>query len=266
LVDRGLPFLPFDNPFAPDDVPGLSSWILNLAIALVLVIIVGLLLERFAIRPMVGRPVFSIVMITIGLEIIVRTFSVDASKLLARPVAPPWGVETFMLGDARVPWSFLIMYLTVAIAFAGAWLFFRTRAGVAMRAVSFDQEAAMAQGIDVGRVSALVWAAGAVLACLGAVFFAMFPFLPNAVSVEQHPIFVFRVLPVIVLGGLDSVPGALIGGLAIGAAEVFAGAYLAQHTGTLGAGYQQIIPYLIMLMVLLVRPYGLFGSPEVRRV
>ena len=76
----------------------------------------------------------------------------------------------------------------------------------------------------------------------------------------------FRALPAVILGGLDSVAGALVGGLAVGLAEVFAGAYLAEYTDTLGTGFQLIVPYVVMLIVLLVRPYGLFGTPEIRRV
>jgi branched-chain amino acid transport system permease protein len=78
--------------------------------------------------------------------------------------------------------------------------------------------------------------------------------------------FAFRALPAVILGGLDSAIGALVGGLIIGFAEVFAGQYLARHTGILGAGYQQVVPYVVMLIGLLVRPYGLFGTKEVRRV
>jgi branched-chain amino acid transport system permease protein len=76
----------------------------------------------------------------------------------------------------------------------------------------------------------------------------------------------FRALPAVILGGLDSVVGALVGGLAVGLAEVFAGTYLAEYTDTLGVGFQLIVPYLVMLVVLLIRPYGLFGTPEIRRV
>ena len=76
----------------------------------------------------------------------------------------------------------------------------------------------------------------------------------------------FRVLPVIVLGGLDSVNGAIYGGLIIAGAEIFAGEYLSQYNSTLGSGYSTIVPYVVMLFILFVRPYGLFGTPEIRRV
>ena len=125
----------------------------------------------------------------------------------------------------------------------------------------------MAQGINVGRVFAIAWGMGAALAALGAIVYGMAPFPPGgAVSQEIHPILGFRVLPVIVLGGLDSVPGAIYGGLMIASAEIFAGQYLSQYNSILGSGYSTIVPYLVMLVVLLVKPYGLFGTPEVRRV
>jgi branched-chain amino acid transport system permease protein len=266
VADGGLPFLPFDNPLAPDGTPGVALWLVNLAVALLLTAILGLVLERVAIRPMIGQPLFSMAVITLGLEIAIRAFAVDASMLGARSLQIPWGTRAFTLAGATIPWSYVAIYLAAAVAFVAVFFFYRSRLGVAMRAVSFDQEAAMAQGINVGRVFAIAWALGAALACLGAVFFAMYPFLPNAVSVEQHPVLAFRVLPVLVLGGLDSVQGALIGGLIIGSFEIFAGEYLSQYSGTLGAGYQQIVPYLVMLVVLLVKPFGLFGTEEIRRV
>jgi branched-chain amino acid transport system permease protein len=86
-------------------------------------------------------------------------------------------------------------------------------------------------------------------------------------SVDQETVFVaFRALPAVILGGLDSVNGALIGGLLIGSAEVFSGEYLASYTNQLGNGYSLIVPYVVMLGVLLIRPYGLYGTPEIRRV
>ncbi|MBW3544136.1 MAG: branched-chain amino acid ABC transporter permease [Bacteroidetes bacterium] len=266
VADAGIPFLPFDNPLAPDGTPSVPLWVLNLIIALILTAILGLVLERVAIRPMVGQPLFSMAVITLGIEIAIRAFAVDASMLEARSLNVPWGTKAFTLGSAAIPWSYVAIYIAAVLAFVGVYFFYRSKLGVAMRAVSFDQEAAMAQGINVGRVFAIAWGFGAALACLGAVFFGLYPFLPNAVSVDQHPILAFRVLPVIVLGGLDSVQGALIGGLIIGAFEIFSGEYLSQYSNELGAGYQQIVPYLVMLVVLLVRPFGLFGTEEIRRV
>ena len=145
------------------------------------------------------------------------------------------------------------------------FLFFRTRTGIAMRAVAFDQEAALAQGIPVGKVFAIAWAASSALALLAAVCASMSPIGVGTVTIGISGL-ALRSLPAVILGGLDSVPGALVGGLVIGLAEVFAGNYLAEYTDTLGTGYALIVPYVVMLLVLLVRPYGLFGTPEIRRV
>jgi branched-chain amino acid transport system permease protein len=134
-----------------------------------------------------------------------------------------------------------------------------------MRAVSYDQEASLAQGISVGRVFAIAWGASAALALVAAVCASMSPIGLGTVTAGTSAL-AFRALPAVILGGLDSVPGALIGGFAIGFAEVFTGNYLAQWTDRLGTGYQLVVPYVVMLLVLLIRPYGLFGTPEVRRV
>ncbi len=269
IADRGFPFLPFTNPLAPADgeTAGVALWIVHLMIALILAAILGLILERVAIRPMVGQPLFSMAVITLGLEIAIRPFNLDATAITGRSVGVPWGTESWELAGAIIPKSYVAAIIAAAIAFTGVYFFYRSRFGVAMRAVAFDQEAAMAQGINVGRVFAIAWGLGAALAALGAIFFAMAPWPPaGTVSLEIHPIWIFRVLPVIILGGLDSVAGAVAGGLLIAIFEIFAGQYLSQWTNILGPGYSTIVPYIVMLVVLLVRPYGLFGTEEIRRV
>ena len=193
-------------------------------------------------------------------------FATDAVKIQFRSVAAPWGTDSFTLGGAVINYSYIAVMVTAALAFIAVFFFYRSRTGVAMRAVAYDQEAAMAQGIKVGRVFAIAWAAGAVLACLGGIF-ATQPPVKQTGAVEPDTAFVaFRALPAVILGGLDSVVGALVGGLLIGLAEIFAGQYLAGQTDILGAGYPLIVPYVVMIIGLLVRPYGLFGTPEIRRV
>lgn len=269
IADGGLPFLPFGNPFAPPDgeTPGILLWLLNLVFALLIAAGFGLVLERVALRPMVGQPLFALAVITLGLEISIRPFNLDATALETRSLKVPWGARAWSVGDALIPKSYVAAMIFATIAGAVVILFYRSRLGVAMRAVAFDQEAAMAQGINVGRVFAIAWGLGAALAALAAIVYGMAPFPPGGqISQEIHPILAFRVLPVIVLGGLDSAVGAVYGGLLIACAEVFAGEYLSQYNSVLGSGYSTIVPYLVMLVVLLVRPYGLFGTPEVRRV
>ncbi len=269
VVDRGFPFLPFTNPLAPaaGETAGVGLWLLHVAMALIIAAIVGLIVERVAIRPMIGQPLFAMAVITLGLEIAIRPFNLDATALGGRSIGVPWGSESWVIADAIIPKSYAAAVIAAAISFTAVFYFYRSRFGIAMRAVAFDQEAAMAQGINVGRVFAIAWALGAALAALAAIFFAMAPWPPSgSVSAEIHPVWVFRVLPVIILGGLDSVVGAIYGGLLIAFFEIFAGQYLAQYTSILGPGYSTIVPYIVMLGVLLVKPYGLFGTPEIRRV
>lgn len=269
VSDGGLPFLPFDNPLAPaaGETPGMFQWLVNLAAALLIAGLFGLLIERLAIRPMVGQPLFAMAVITLGIEVAIRPFNLDATALEARSLNVPWGAESWNWLDASIPKSYIAAMVFASISGIVVILFYRSRLGVAMRAVAFDQEAAMAQGINVGRVFAIAWGLGAALAALAAIVYGMAPFPPGGqISQEIHPILAFRVLPVIVLGGLDSASGAVAGGLMIASAEVFAGEYLSQYNSTLGSGYSTIVPYVLMLIVLLVKPYGLFGTPEVRRV
>ena len=246
--------------------PGWLHWFVALLLAAFATAGFGLVIERLAIRPMIGEPIFSMAVITLGLEVMIRTIAFDAVNVTPRVLGIPWGAETFMVGGAFIAWSYIAAIAMAAVAFVGVWLFFKTRTGVAMRATAFDQEAALAQGINVGRIFAIAWAAGALLAAVSGVFASMPPWGPAGMASRDGAFFAFRALPAVILGGLDSAVGALVGGLLIGFAEIFAGQYLAGHTGILGVGYQQVVPYVVMLIGLLVRPYGLFGTEEVRRV
>jgi branched-chain amino acid transport system permease protein len=240
-------------------------WFSTLLVAIALAAFVGLVIERSIIRPMIGEPLFSIAVITLGLEAVLRTVGADAVTINNRSLAIPWGADQFKLGGATIYWSWIVTVTAAALAFVAVFLFFRTRTGIAMRAVAFDQEAALAQGISVGRVFAIAWAAAAALAMIAAVCASMSPIGVGTVTLGTTAL-ALRALPAVILGGLDSVQGALVGGLVIGLAEVFAGSYLAEYTDVLGTGYALVVPYVVMLLVLLVRPFGLFGTPEIRRV
>lgn len=123
----------------------------------------------------------------------------------------------------------------------------------------------MAQGIPVGRIFSTAWAIGAVLATIAGIFAAVYPRGSGNLDAGTA-LFALRAFPAVILGGLDSVKGAIYGGFIVGTLEIMAGVYLADHTDTLGLGYQTVVPYAVMLLGLLVRPYGLFGTAEVRRV
>jgi branched-chain amino acid transport system permease protein len=240
-------------------------WISAIVVGALLTAVLGLVLERTIIRRMVGEPLFSVAVITLGLEAVLRTIGFDAVNVNPRALEFPWGFDGFRVGEAFIAWTYVAIYATVALSFVAVFFFFRTRLGIAMRAVAYDQEAALAQGISVGKVFAVAWGASAALAALAGVLSQGAPLAAGTVGAGITGL-AFRALPAVILGGLDSVQGALIGGLLIGGAEVFSGEYLAGYTNQLGNGYALIVPYVVMLLVLLVRPYGLFGTPEIRRV
>lgn len=266
VADEHIPFTTINNPINLIGGPAWVGWALNLAVALIFAAALGLIVEVVAIRPMVGQPLFAVAVITLGLEIVLRVFNNDATETTFRSLETPWGANSFNVGETSVSWSSIAAIATAAIAFMSVYLFYRSQFGIAMRAVAFDQEAAMAQGVNVGQVFAVAWCIGSVLAAVGGIFATQPPVSRNFAVTADTANIAFRALPAVILGGLDSVTGALVGGIIVGVAEVFAGQYASQHNEWLGSGYQLIVPYVVMLIGLLVKPYGLFGTPEIRRV
>ena len=245
--------------------PVTLQWALSALAAVVVTAAFGFLVERVTIRPMVGEPLFAIVMITIGLDIVVRTITNDYIGNEPRPLGSPWGTEVLEVGPGIIAKTEVATIVVTVLALLGVAWFFRTRLGVAITATAFDQEAAMAQGIDVGRVFALAWGIGAGLAALGGIFSSLFPRSAGASNITAF--FAFRALPAIVIGGLDSIVGSVIAGFALGITEIFIGVYLTGDTWSfLGVGFAGVWVYLVMMVFLLVRPYGLFGTEEVQRV
>jgi branched-chain amino acid transport system permease protein len=222
----------------------------------------GLFVERTAIRPMVGRPVFVVAIITIGIDIAIRVVANGFIGLGARPIGDPWGLSRLSIGGLEVQWRHIAMMVTTAVVLVVLFWFFKyTRYGLAMRATAFDQEAALTQGVNVGSVFALSWALAAGLAAIAG------SLLATGAGVDQQLwIITLVALPAIILGGLDSLEGAVIGGLVVGVVESLVGTYQGQLAPWLGNNFASVSPYVVMLLVLLVRPFGLFGTPEVERV
>ena len=211
---------------------------------------------------MVGRPAFVVAIITIGIDIVVRVVASGFIGLGARPIPNPWGLERVEVLGLRVQERHLVSMATLVVIVAVLFWFYQyTRYGLAMRAAAFDQEAALTQGVNVGSVFALSWAlAGALAAIAGTL-------LATSAGVDRQIWIVALVaLPAIILGGLDSLPGAVIGGLAVGVVESLIGTYQRDLAPWLGDNFAVVSPYVLMLLVLLAKPYGLFGTPEVRRV
>lgn len=232
------------------------------ALAAVVIAFLALGVERTVLRPMVGKPVFVVAIITIGVDVVVRVVTNAFIGLDVRQVGDPWGLDTVPLLGVDVQERYLVMFATTAVVTAALFAFFRySRVGLAMRAVAYDQEVALAQGISVGSVFALSWALAGGLAALAGVFVA------TGAGVDQQLwIVALKALPAIILGGLESLGGAVIGGLAVGVIESFFGTYQGDVAPWLGPNFALVAPYALMLLVLLVRPYGLFGKREVERL
>lgn len=245
------------------DAPGWVSWIGAVVLAMVAMALVGMGLERVFLRPMVGEELFAVAIVTLGIDIVIRNVTNDFIGQFPRPMGDPFGTEFLTVGPLRVANTQAVQIVVALIAVGAITMFFRSRMGIAMRATAFDQEAARAQGINVGRIFSISWAIGAVLATLAGVFISMFPRRSTGVD-QATAFFAFRAFPAIIIGGLDSIVGGIVGGLLVGFAESAATVYVTFDF--LGSGFAGIVPYLLMLLVLVVRPYGIFGTEEIRRV
>jgi branched-chain amino acid transport system permease protein len=228
--------------------------ILAVMIGLVIATALGVAIERLVLRPLVGEDPISVIMVTIGLSAVLKALIqmfYGTSPRTMPKVLPRGSVE--ILG-AAVPVDRLVVVAAAAVVLAAFSAFFRwSRHGVAMRAVADDQQAALVQGISVTRIFALAWGMAAASAVIGGVLIA------DIAEVSQNVAgFGLVVFPVVILGGLDSVPGTIIGGIVIGLVR--------QYADRVSPGASQVVPYLVLVLILLVRPYGLFGQPRIERV
>ena len=231
------------------------GWAGGLVLALVASAIVGMLTERIVLRPLVGRPHIVLVMVTFGVASVFRGIAgliwgpnnQQLTELLPR--------TPLFLGDVLIPgklaWGFVAAGVVAALFIA----YYRfSRAGTAIRATSTDQVTAESLGINIGFVFLLSWGLAGVLAATSGILAGSV----NGVT-PQLGLVALNVLAVVMLGGLTSVGGVVIGGLFIGWLETIVGAYL-------GAAWQSFIPYLVVLLVMFVRPTGLFGENRVQRI
>lgn len=231
--------------------------------AMVTMAVIGAVTERVALRPMVGQPPFSAAMVTVGLFF---AMYVLAARLIGSNVitmGDPWGLKRVdFLGTSvgQVDLAKIVVSL-VAIAIVGVFLQ-RSKLGLAMRATALDQEVALAQGVNVGRMFGVSWAMSAALAALAGMLIGT----GGGGMVALDAFVALKALPVIILGGLDSIKGSVVAGLFIGIAEALTRTYQPGNADFLGANFDVVVPYLIMVIALMVRPYGLYGTKEVQRV
>jgi len=222
-------------------------------------IALGFGLERVVLRPMIGRPVIAVVMATIGLAAVLRGTATMAFGAGTRVIVMPVSDEPFELGPVLLPPIQLVGAGVSLVFLAGfTWFFLKSRTGIAMRAVADSQQVSMAMGINIRRYFALAWAMAGVVSALGGVVWGAMLSVDNQLALVG-----LKVFPVVILGGLDSILGAVIGGLIVGIVENLAAGYLDPYVG---GGTKDFAPYVLMILVLMIRPEGIFGRRRIERV
>jgi branched-chain amino acid transport system permease protein len=230
------------------------------ALTLVFSALLGILMERVLLRPMIGEPVISVIMLTLGLSSVLKAVVQAIWGTDTRPYPEIFPAAPVQIGPLPVSQGYLYSLGSVAVLLVLFSLFFKfTRAGVAMRATAFSQQVALSMGISVKHMFALAWSIAAVVSAVGGV-------LLGGVRGGVDGAFAFfglKVIPVVILGGLDSIAGAIVGGFVMGILENLSGGYL---DPLFGGGVKEVAPFIALVAILTIRPYGLFGKVKIERV
>jgi len=233
------------------------GFVASFLLTMVFSVILGLAVERLVLRPLIGEPIISVIMVTLGLTYIMRGLVImiwgnDIRQFNIFPDQPIdfWGVKLTQLYLYSMGISFALL-----IFFA---IFFKyARTGVFMRAVADHQTAAQSMGISVKRVFAMSWCIAAVVSSIGGIL------VGNIAGVGVDLSYIgLKVLPAVILGGLDSILGAIIGGLIVGVLEFLSAGYLDPYIPAIN----EVFPFIVLVLVLMIKPYGLFGTEEIERV
>jgi branched-chain amino acid transport system permease protein len=240
------------------DVAGLGAWavyIIGLPLTLIAAALFGGAVERVLMRPMIGQNPFPMIMVTIGLiSVLEGTAAIVWSTNAYYPPALV-GLSIDFVAGLAINRQMLASFLIAGVVFAIITvLFLKSKAGVAIRATASDQSTAYAMGINVPRVFMTTWMVAAATAALAGILLA--PLNSLTPSLSQIGL---SVIAVVILGGLDSVIGVLLAAFIVGWLEAMANHFL-------GGDFKEVVPYIIVLLIILIRPYGLLGTPDVERV
>lgn len=222
--------------------------------------IFGVLLQIVVLRPLIGEPVISVIMVTIGLSIIFQALMKWIFGVFAKPFPPVFETQQIEIAGAQVQTIYLFS-LAISVLLMGACaVFFKySKYGLAMRATAFDQQVAQSLGISVKTVFAMAWAISAVVSSVAGVVVGVVNGVSSALS-----FYGIKVFPAVILGGLDSIAGSVLGGLIIGLLESIAQYVDVKflHWGNL----INIAPFYVLIIILMIKPYGLFGTKDIERV
>ena len=237
---------------------GLPLWVAILA-GFAAMIGLGFLTERLVLQHLVGRPVVAVIMATIGLAAFLQGLAPLLWGSETKNLPLPLNNDPIFIGDILLsPVELYAAGLSLACMAGFGWFFTKSRTGIALRAIADDQSVAMAMGINVKLYFALAWAIAGIVAAIGGVVWG------NLLGVDiQLALIGLKVFPVVILGGLDSIVGAIVGGLIVGLVESVAAGFI---DPLVGGGTKDFTPYVLMILVLMVKPYGLFGKEIIERV
>jgi branched-chain amino acid transport system permease protein len=220
----------------------------------------GVLLQVLVLRPMIGEPIISVIMVTIGLSIFFQAMMKWIFGVWAKPYPQVFATKSVEIFGLNVQTPYIMsMVISIVIMGGFAYFFKFSRMGLAMRATAFNQQVAQSLGISVKQVFAMAWAISAMVSALAGVVVGMVNGVSSALS-----FFGIKVFPAVILGGLDSIIGAILGGLIVGVLENLAeyvdGQWL--HVGNL----YNVAPFYVLIIILMIKPYGLFGTHKIERV
>jgi branched-chain amino acid transport system permease protein len=233
---------------------------LGMPITLVFMFVFGIVVQLVFLRPMVGEPIISVIMVTIGLSTILQALMKWMFGVNPQPFPQVFSSQTIDFAGLRLQTVYVLsLVVSVAMMAGMAWFFRASKYGLAMRATAFNQQVAQSLGISVKNVFAMAWAISATVSAVAGIVVAVVNGVSSGLSAYG-----IKVFPAVILGGLDSIAGSVIGGIIIGLLENIAqfvdGEYL--HWGNLF----EVAPFYVLIIILMIKPYGLFGTKDIERI
>ena len=237
------------------------KWNLPIPISFLLTLVgafaMGFVIERLFLRPLIGEALIEVIMLTVGLAAMFKglLLVIFGGNLFSYPDFLPAGL-TIKWGAINIPPVYVASFIIGIIFLSIFGFFFKySSQGIYMRSVADNQPAALSLGVHVRRVFAMSWAIAALVCAISGIILGIM----NGINVHDISVLGLKVFPVVIVGGLESIGGAIIGGLIIGIIETFTGGYVS-------TSLKEVIPYIVLVFILLVKPYGLFGLVEIERV
>ncbi len=230
---------------------------LSFLLTLVGTFALGFVIERLFLRPLIGEALIEVIMLTVGLAAMFKglLLVIFGGNLFSYPDFLPAGL-TIKWGAINIPPVYVASFIIGIIFLSIFGFFFKySSQGIYMRSVADNQPAALSLGVHVRRVFAMSWAIAALVCAISGIILGIM----NGINVHDISVLGLKVFPVVILGGLESIGGAIIGGLIIGLLETFTGGYFS-------SSLKEVVPYIVLVLILLVKPYGLFGLVEIERV